>query len=61
MRKFVAGVALGLALGTASTALAANLVGGHEYLIGFDVTLNGKIICSDPWIWTSGLNEIECD
>jgi len=60
MRKFLAGVALGLALGTATTALAAKMVGDSGYLFGFDVKVNGKKVCSDPWIWTNGLNEIEC-
>jgi len=60
MRKFFAGLAVGLALGTASTAMAAMVAGDSGFLFGFTVTYNGEEICSDPWVWTGGIKEIEC-
>jgi hypothetical protein len=60
MRKFLAGLAVGLALGTASSAVAARLVGDSGYLFGFTVTYDGETVCDDPWIWAGGINEIEC-
>ena len=60
-RKFIAGIGVGLALGTAATATAAQMVGDSGYLFGYTVTIGGEAICYDPWIWTGGINEIECD
>lgn len=60
MGKFVAGLALGLAIGTATSAVAAKMVGDSGYLFGYDVKVEGETICSDPWVWRSGINEIEC-
>jgi hypothetical protein len=59
--KFIAGLIVGFGLGCASLAGAASLVGSHGYLMGYDVKVNGRVVCSDPWVWTGGLNEIECD
>lgn len=60
MRKFWLGVAVGLALGTSTTAVAAQLVGDTGYLMGWDVEVNGERVCSDPYVWTV-TKEIECD
>ena len=59
MTRFSIGFALGLLLGTA-TAAAAAVIGGSGYLMGWDVTLQGHTLCSDPYVW-SGTREIECD
>lgn len=61
MRKFLTGVAVGLAMGTATTAFAAKMVGDSGYLFGYEVKVDGETVCSDPWIWTGGINEIECN
>lgn len=60
MRKFTTGLIVGLALGTVVPAAAASIVGGSGYLIGWDVTKDGRTICYSPFIWT-GTREIECD
>ena len=60
MRKFISGVAVGVFISAAVPVVAAEMVGGHGYLMGWDVKVKGKKVCSDPWIWTGGLKEIEC-
>ena len=60
MKRFLAGAIFGLCLGIAITAAAAQLVGGSGYLMGWDVSINGETVCSDPYVWTS-TREIECD
>ena len=58
--KFFLGLAIGLAAGTTTTAYAAKLVGDTGYLFGWQVTIDGDEVCSDPYIWTA-TKEIECD
>jgi hypothetical protein len=53
MRKFILGVVVGLSLGMAVSVFA------DGFLIGWAVTLNGNIICEDPYMWNS-IKEIEC-
>lgn len=60
MMKFIAGMLFGLGIGIAVTATAAQLVGDTGYLSGWDVSINGETVCSDPYIWTN-TREIECD
>ena len=59
MRKFYAGLALGLAIGAAGSAAAAEIVGRTGYLNGWDVVSASRTICSDPYVWTA-TREIEC-
>lgn len=58
--RFIAGLLVGLVLGVTGSSVAAQMVGSSGWLMGFDVTLNGDVICRDPYIWVS-YGEIECD
>ncbi len=60
MKKFAMGFAVGLAVTAYAPLLAAQMVGGTGYLIGWTVTKGGEEICYMPYIWTSA-KEIECD
>ncbi len=60
MKRFICGLIVGLCLGVAISAAAAKIVGDTGYLFGWDVTVGGETVCSDPYIWTS-THEIECD
>ena len=60
LKTFACGLVLGLSFGIGISAWAAKLVGGDNYLIGWDVLVDGETVCSDPYIWTS-THEIECD
>lgn len=60
MRKFLSGVAVGIFLAASVPALAAQIVGGNGYMIGWDIQKDGETICSDPFVWTA-TKEIDCD
>lgn len=60
MKKILIGFIFGFLLSLVVTAKAAELLGGG-YLMGWDVKIHGHKICSDPFIWGDGMNEIECD
>jgi len=60
MRNFMFGLAIGLLMGAAGTAVAAQIVGQDGFLMGWEITKGGEVICDSPWVWTS-LHEIDCD
>lgn len=60
MRKFGAGLLIGLSIGFAATASAAQIVGSTSYLFGWEVEKDGETICTDPFIWKETM-QIECD
>jgi len=60
MKRFFAGAIFGLCLGITITAAATQLVGDSGYLMGWDVSINGETVCSDPYVWTA-TRELECD
>ena len=57
--KFIGGLVLGLVLGVTGSSIAAQVVGEDGWLTGFDVTLGGEIVCSDPYVYVSH-GEIGC-
>lgn len=59
MKRFLLGTFVGVCFGVSASALAAKIVGGQGYLIGWDVLVDGESICSDPFIWPQ-TREIEC-
>ncbi len=59
MRKFMAGVIVGLILGGSATAFAAGVF-GTGYLTGWSVMKDGEEVCTDPSVDTVS-KEIECD
>lgn len=63
MRRFrdlAMGTVIGFLLGIAVSASAQRIVGNDGYLMGWDITYRGEVICSDPFIWRS-IMEIECE
>ena len=59
MRNFIFGLILGVGLATISTAYAISTL-KTGYFFGWEVTQDGNVVCSDPFIWP-GVREIECD
>ena len=60
MKKYTIGFFFGLLIGIATSAMAARIVGGNGWLNGWDVTVDGETVCTDPYVWSS-IREIECD
>jgi hypothetical protein len=60
MRKFMAGLILGLMLGGAAAAFAAEITLQSGYLANWSVIQNGEEVCRDPFVSTSA-RQIECD
>ena len=72
MAGVLAGLAMGITIGVlldADSATAAGpptpipvakVIGDSGYLMGWDVTYEGEVVCSDPYVWTAS-SEIECD
>jgi len=59
MRKFAAGLLVGLVLGSAVSAWSAGVFGTGT-LVGWTVTKDGEEVCNDPSVNVDS-KEIECD
>jgi hypothetical protein len=59
MMRFVAGLMLGLLVGSAAMALADAFT-ENGVLRGWSVTKDGTDICNDPFVWHRR-KEIDCD
>lgn len=58
MRNFIYGLITGIGIAATSATYAASIA-GDGYLFGWDVKVDGDVVCNDPWIWP-GFQEIEC-
>ena len=59
MRRFLAGLVLGLVLGGSAAAIAAELLKSGP-LTGWVVLQTGNLVCADPYIEPDN-QEIQCD
>lgn len=59
MRKFVLGLAFGLAIGIAGSAVAADVAGIDSFLIGWEVQKGDEVVCKDPWAAVA-IKQISC-
>jgi hypothetical protein len=60
MTRVLIGFVLGVGSALTVSAMAQRIVGRDGYLFGWTVTVDGRELCSDPFIWTA-TREIECD
>lgn len=60
MLRLVSGLIAGFVLGVAATGHAQRVVGQNGYLVGWEVTMDGGTVCTDPYVHI-GSQEIECD
>lgn len=58
--RFLAGLVLGVLAGLVLPVAAQRIMGGEGYLLGWDVVVGGRILCTDPFVWPA-TREIECD
>jgi len=57
MIGFLLGAAV--SLGSGEAVPIAHVVGENGHLLGWDVTIEGEVVCSDPYAWIS-TKELEC-
>jgi len=60
MRRFIAGLIVGVTIGATAAAYAAVVVGNDGTLSGWSVTKDGEEVCTDPSVAVA-TKEIECD
>ena len=59
MKRFVLGLAFGLVIGIAGTAVAADVTGLDSILVGWDVQKGDEVVCKDPWAAVA-IKQISC-
>lgn len=60
MKRFVAGMVLGLLLGTAGASLAVTVTGPNGFLNGWTVTRGREVLCQTPFVHANQ-QRIDCD
>jgi len=60
MKRFIAGVVVGVLIGSGAEALAAAIVGEDGPISGWTVLVEGEEACSDPVVRVR-TREIECE
>ncbi len=60
MRRFLAGVVLGLVVGSAAASFAATVTGPNGFLNGWTVTRGTQVLCQSPFVHANK-QQIDCD
>jgi hypothetical protein len=60
MKRFFAGVLLGLVVGSAGATFAATVTGPNGFLNGWTVTRGKEVVCQSPFVHAH-LQRIDCD
>lgn len=50
MKNILIGFVFGAACAASISVIAAQIVGGNSYLMGYDVMIDGEVVCSDPYV-----------
>jgi hypothetical protein len=60
MKRFLAGLAIGLFIGASGVAVAATITGPNGFLNGWTVTRGKEVVCQSPFVHAN-MQQIDCD